>query len=208
MLIVEHSVTLLHHTPHPEKIIEQAGRVCWKSEDRITEDSHVRFIRHLLDSNHESVIEHASAGFIIGTDRATANQIVRHRLASYSQMSTRYCNYSKDKFGGQIRVIKPIDLNESTQAYGEWYDQVRRSEFTYLNMLDAGCKPETARAILPHCLHTELVATANFRGWRNFLRLRLSSHAQPEVRLVARMIADELAQISPTIFGEFNASQG
>jgi thymidylate synthase (FAD) len=156
------------------------------------------FIRMILARGHESVIEHASAGFLIVTDRGVTHEIVRHRLASYSQCSTRYCNYSKEQFGGEIAVIEPPDLEADAMAY--WHDVMRTCESQYLNMTKEGCKPEIARSVLPNSLKSEIGMTANFREWRHFLRLRTSPKAHPQMREIAEMIRAELLKISRACF--------
>jgi thymidylate synthase (FAD) len=205
MRIVDHNVTLLHCTPNAEKVIEQAGRLCYKSEDRITEDSHVAFIRMIMDPKkaHESVLEHASAGFIIGTDRGISHEIVRHRLASYSQTSTRYVNYSKDKFGSEITVVCPSTLRKPSAARGEWIDACKYAEGQYMHMLKFGATPQEARAVLPTCTYTEIAMSCNFRQWRHFLKLRLSPAAHPDIRVVAGLVRDQLIALAPTVFEDF-----
>lgn len=203
MRIVGHSIRPFHATPEPERVIEAAGRLCWKSEDRITEDSHIAFIRLLKGKNHESVLEHASAGFIIATDRGVTHEIVRHRLASYSQTSTRYCNYGSGKFGREITVVKPAELPSEGPACEAWVSACQESERCYLAMLDAGEKPQIARSVLPTCLLTEIAMTANLREWRHFLRLRLSPSAHPDMRVVAGLIRVELLKLASTVFEEF-----
>ena len=201
MKIIEPSVTLLHVTPNAEKVIELAGRLCYKSEDRITEDSHVAFIQMLKGNNHNSVLEHASAGFHIVTERGISHEIVRHRIASYSQESTRYANYSKDKFGGEIAVVMPSQLSGGSAAV--WHSAMERAEASYMALLADGNKAQTARAVLPTCLKTELVMSANFREWIHFLKLRLSTAAHPDMRVIARLLRDELVKIAPTVFADF-----
>jgi thymidylate synthase (FAD) len=206
MKIVGPSATLIHWTPDPEKVIERAGRVCYKSEDKITEDSHVAFIRMIMDPKkaHESVLEHASAGFHIVCDRGISHEIVRHRLASYSQESTRYCNYSKDKFGQEITVVKPSTLQgDRSAALNAWAAACRAAEIAYFDLLAYGAKPQEARAVLPTCLKTEIVMTANFREWRHFLRMRLSPAAHPDMRAIAEIIRHVLLVIAPTVFESF-----
>jgi thymidylate synthase (FAD) len=210
MKIVNPGVILLHCTPNPEKVIEAAGRRCYKSEDRITDDSHVEFIKRLLDpaKAHESVLEHASAGFIIVCDRGISHELVRHRIASYSQESTRYCNYGKGKFGNEISVIMPSSISagdESGLLAESWAYACHTVEKTYLAMLENGASPQVARAVLPNCLKTEIVMTANFREWRHFLKLRLSPAAHPDMRVIASMIQDELLQVAPTVFASASA---
>lgn len=192
MKIVKQSVEVIAHTPDPEKVIERAGRVCYKSECRISEDSHVRFVKMLMVRDHLSVLEHASATLHIVTDRAIANEMVRHRAGfSYSQKSTRYCKE------GELEVIMPAGLNELTQC--EWAEGMRHAEAAYKRMLDF-VKPEIARAALPLCLATEIVVTGNFRAWRHFLKLRLAPSAHPEMRHLACLILVALKPISPTVF--------
>lgn len=211
MKIVSPSVTLLHCTPDPERVIERAGRVCWKSEDRIGDDSHVAFIRMLKKKGHESVLEHASAGFMVVTDRGISHEIVRHRVGmSYSQESTRYCCYDRDKFGGEITVVRPSFPKSPDEGRGQWAawkEAMVAAEARYFEMLNAGASPQIARSVLPTCLKTELAITGTFRAWRHFLTLRLSTAAHPDIRSIARFIADELVQLAPTVFEEWNGGQ-
>lgn len=209
MRIVEPSVELLHATPNAEQIIERAGRVCWKSEDKITDDSHVAFIRMLMEPGrkHESVLEHASAGFSVVCDRGISHEIVRHRICSYSQASTRYCNYGKGKFGGEISVIKPSEIVKGeypgTPEFNAWWHSCQTAENEYLKMLAAGAKPQNARSVLPTCLATEIVWTANLREWRHILTLRGAPSAHPDIRVIISMIKPHLLRIAPTVFEEF-----
>ena len=201
---VEPSVLLLSHTPEPELLIERAGRTCYKSEGRITEGSSTAFIKMLLSPSrrHESVLEHASATFLIQTDRGISHELVRHRLASYSQVSTRYVQYKNE-----ICVLRPSGLGEAGGlAYSIWRAACRGSEWAYFALLALGLKPEVARSVLPTCLSTELVMTANFREWRHFLSLRLASGAHPDMRIIAGLIRDELVKIAPAVFEEFTVS--
>lgn len=198
MKVVEQAVELLSVTPNPEVLIERAGRTCYKSEGQISPTSAEDFIKMILKSGHLSVIEHASATFLITTDRGVSHELVRHRLASYCQESTRYCCYSKDRFGNEITVIKPPEIPEDT-----WRSACECAEDSYLNLLALRTSPQMARSLLPTCLKTDIVMTANFREWRHFLDLRLSPKAHPQMREIAIMIADKLALLSPTIFGEY-----
>ena len=206
MKIVSHSVRLFHATQNPEQVIEQAGRLCWKSEDKITETSHVAFIKMLMEPGrkHESVLEHASAGFIITTDRGISHELVRHRIASYSQSSTRYCNYGSGKFGNEITVVQPWELSNTSPGYTPWKAACLEAELGYLQMLADGEKPQIARSVLPTCLMTEVAMSANLREWRHFLSLRLSKAAHPDMRVVARLIAAELRLIAPTVIEDFS----
>lgn len=199
MRIVQPSATLITHTLDSEKVIELAGRVCYKSEEKITADSHVAFIKMILKSGHESVLEHASASFHLVTDRGISHELVRHRLASYSQESTRYCNYGNQN---SITVIRPCGII-SENAKRIWYDAMVEAEDCYLALLGEGLTPQVTRSVLPTCLKTEVVMTANFREWRHFLKLRLSPAAHPDMRELAGLIRDQLVTLAPTVFEEF-----
>ena len=206
MLLVMPSVELISYTPNPEKLIEQAGRVCWRSEDKITEDSHIKFISMLKDKNHDSVLEHALATFKIITDRAIANEIVRHRIGcSPSQESTRYCNYSKDKHNGSLTFVPPsefINMRLDNPKLLLWMESCRLSEKTYLELIDLGVKPEDARSVLPLCTKTELFETMNFRALRHFIYLRTSPAAHPDIRILALEMQRLAIGIAPTVFGD------
>ena len=205
MKIVKPSATLEWITPEPLRIIESAGRVCYKSEDKITGDSAAEFVRRIIARGHEAVIEHASASFRIITDRGITHEIVRHRLASYCQESTRYCNYAGERFGQEISVIEPPALTAAQRA--AWIAACEAAESAYFKMLEAGAPPQTARAVLPTCLKTELIMTANFREWRHFLRLRLGKGAHPQVIEIAQQIRDILLQQCPAVFADLAGSQ-
>ena len=182
--------------------LEECGRVCYKSEGNITEDSAVKFLKGIIDSGHESVIEHCGFTVKFICDRGVSHEIVRHRLASYSQESTRYCNYSKDKFGSEITVIEPCFLEPGTKAYDRWKEACNDAEDAYFDLLEWGCTPQEARAVLPNSLKTELVMTANVREWRHFLRLRCSKAAHPQMREVATLVLREFYKKLPVLFDD------
>lgn len=200
MKIVAQSAMLESFTPLAEQVIERAGRTCYKSEDKITESSAPEFIKMILKRGHESVLEHASASFRIVCDRGVSHEIVRHRLASYSQESTRYCAYAKDKFSSEIQVIEPPNLD--LDSHGAWVAACLAAEKSYMAMSAVGCSPQIARSVLPTCLKTELVMTCNFREWRHFLKLRTSAAAHPQMREVALQIKAQLQSIAPTVFAD------
>lgn len=127
--------------------------------------------------------------------------MVRHRLASFAQESTRYCNYSKEKFGNEITVIKPFFLEQGTDAYDRWEDAMKACEASYFDMLKCGCSPQEARSVLPNSLKTEIAITANYREWRQILRLRTAKDAHPQMREVMCALGDELQEKLPVIFG-------
>jgi len=202
--IIEPSVELIGELD-AEKImrhIELAGRVCYKSESRIADDSAEKFIANIIKSGHESVIEHVSLTFKIICDRGVTHEIVRHRLASYSQESTRYCNYSSDKFGNELTFIKPCFWVEDDKNFLLWKDAMAQIEKIYLEMLANGAKPQEARSILPNSLKTEIFMTANLREWRHFLKLRTAPRAHPQMREVALKIFEILREKLPILFAD------
>jgi len=205
MKIVKPSVALLWITPEPEYQIEVAGRTCYKSEDKITADSARGFAQKMRKSGHHAMIEHAVASFRIITDRGITHEIVRHRLASYAQESTRYCNYSADKFGNQCSFIEPPDLFPSQRK--EWETACLIAEKQYFKLLSDGCTPQIARSVLPNCLKTEIVMTANFREWRHFISLRGSKAAHPQIRPIAFQVWKILVHHAPSIFEDLFPEQ-
>jgi thymidylate synthase (FAD) len=183
------------------KILEVAGRTCYKSEDRITEESAPEFVGRIANVvKHESVIEHSIITVKFVCDRGVSHEMVRHRVASYSQESTRYCNYSKDKFDNEISVICPPGLAPFSEEYGAWVIACRSAEQSYMTMLKAGCKPQIARSVLPTCLKTEVVMSANFREWRHVFALRCAENAHPQIRELMIPLRDFLAQRLPCLF--------
>ncbi|MFH1060268.1 MAG: FAD-dependent thymidylate synthase [Pseudomonadota bacterium] len=180
--------------------LELAGRTCYKSEDRITPDSAAGFVRRILASGHHSVIEHASATVRFVCDRGVTHELVRHRLAAYSQESTRYANYSQDKFGNEITVIRPLFWQKGSQAHLRWRQAMLAAESAYLDLLAQGARPQEARAVLPNSLKTEIVMTANLREWRHVLGLRCARPAHPQIREIMLPLLAELRRRLPAIF--------
>lgn len=202
MKVIEPSVEFINAPDYQTlmKTIEAAGRTCYKSEDLIKEGSAEEMVRKFLSWGHESPIEHASVTVRITCDRGVSHEIVRHRIASYSQESTRYCNYAKDKFGREITVIRPSTIPEGTDAYRIWKRCCENSELAYFDMLDVGCTPQEARSVLPNSLKTEVVMTANMREWRHFFKLRTAKGAHPDMRYVAIMLLNEFEERYPVFF--------
>ena len=184
------------------KRIEKAGRTCYKSEDRITEESAEAFVRKLIERGHESVLEHESITVRFVCDRGISHEIVRHRIASFSQESTRYCNYSNDRFGSGLTVIKPCFWKEWTLAYKQWSLAVSFAEKEYFALLDCGCTPQEARSVLPTSIKTEIVMTANLREWRHFLKLRTAKAAHPQMRELTVPLLHELQERIPVVFDD------
>ena len=199
MRIIEPNVTIESLLTQEEAmgIIERAGRVCYKSEGRISDGSAEKFIKSILDRGHESVIEHVSITVRVVCDRGVTHEIVRHRLASYSQESTRYCNYTQDKFSNEITVINPLFWEVSSKEYGIWKEGMKACEEAYFSLIEAGATPQEARSVLPNSLKTEIFMTMNFREWRHFFRLRCSSAAHPQMQQVAKMIFERFQDRYP-----------
>lgn len=182
--------------------LERIGRVCYKSEDRITDSSAAEFLSRIVGSGHESVIEHSRLTVKFICDRGVSHEIVRHRIASYSQESTRYCNYMRDKFGSELSFIRPYFWNDDPEKYSIWEEAMQHIENSYNKLIECGAKPEQARSILPNSLKTEIVVTMNLRGWRNFFRLRTSGRAHPQIREIAVPLLRELAEKMPVFFND------
>lgn len=201
--IVEPSAELRWITPDAEKEIERAGRTCYKSEDKITGDSAGKFIRMVMERGHHSVLEHASASFRFVCDRGVTHELVRHRLVSYSQESTRYCNYSKSKFDNQITVIQPPGCERGTRNFLHWKVAVEKAEEEYMEMINDGVSPQIARSVLPNCLKTEIAATCNLREWRHIFKLRTAKAAHPQIREIMDIALTEMKTNCPNVFSDF-----
>lgn len=182
--------------------IELCGRVCYKSENSITSESSQKFVNNIIKSGHESVLEHEKITVRIICDRGVTHEIVRHRIASYSQESTRYCNYSKDKFDGELTFIKPCYWNEESENYKLWEESMKQVEQTYMKMIFSGATPQEARSVLPNSLKTEIVVSMNLREWRHFFGLRTSEKAHPQMREIAIPILNEFRRLIPIVFDD------
>ena len=216
MLLIRPSYEILKIDENPLQLLELAGRTCYKSEDRITECSAEPFVKRIVHSyKHESVIEHCGATVKLIIDRGFSHEVVRHRLASYSQESTRYCNYGKG--GGNVCFIIPPwtniqsgyysisdipdEMNENDEV---WYNQMLFSERRYLELLRGGWTPQEARSVLPNSLKTEIVMTANLREWRHIFKLRTSKQAHPQMREIMVPLLAEFQKRVPVIFDDFD----
>lgn len=182
--------------------IEACGRVCYKSEDKITEESAPEFVAGLIKRGHTAVLEHCSFTVKFICDRGVSHEIVRHRLASYCQESTRYCNYGRDGFGKEITVIEPSYLVPHTAGYKLWKHSCEVAETCYMEMLEHGYTPQEARAVLPNSLKTEVVMTADLTEWRHFLKLRCSRAAHPQMRELALQLLGMVHKQIPVVFDD------
>lgn len=192
------------------KHIEKIARKCYQSENLITEDgeSAKKIVKMLVEKEHFAMIEHApslSVAFIV--DRGISHEIVRHRIASFAQESTRYCNYSKGKFGNEITFIKPFFFEDNSKEYEDWVNACKISEIDYFNLLSKGATPQEARSVLPNSLKTEIVMTANYREWRNFFKLRTAKAVHPQMREITIPLLKELQKRIPIIFDDIKIEE-
>ena len=180
-------------TPNLELVIEKAARTCYRSEKLIKKGSAEKIFNTVIkQKGHESCAEHGSITMYLTIDRAVLAQLTRHRHFSFSVESQRYCNYSKDKFDKNVSFIKPLEIKEYTREYDIWVSSMAQSELHYFSLLEEGLKPEIARSVLPNSTKCELTITGNVRQWRNFFKLRGAGHAQAEIKLLSKLILDEM----------------
>jgi thymidylate synthase (FAD) len=184
------------------KRIEAAARTCYKSEDKITKDgtSARKMVKALVARGHEAMLEHSQLTVKFICDRGVSHEIVRHRICSFAQESTRYCNYSGDKFGEELTFIKPSFFADNPTLYSFWKDACQKCEDVYMYMVHNGVTPQEARSVLPNSLKTEIVVTANYREWRNIFKLRCAKDAHPQIRELMIPLQKELAKKIPEVF--------
>jgi thymidylate synthase (FAD) len=196
------------------KQIEKIGRTCYKSEENITNDSAVKFVSGLIKRGHEAMIEHNAITVRFVCDRGVSHELVRHRVASFGQESTRYCNYSNDKFGNQINVIdisggikldtkmKDFSPENINSIINEWTTAMEDAEKHYMKMLELGATAQMARAVLPNSLKTEIVVTMNLREWRHFFKLRTEIVAHPQMRELTIPLLEDFKKLIPCVFDD------
>jgi thymidylate synthase (FAD) len=207
MKIIKASTEIIAATSNLEEIIELAGRICYKSEDKIEPGSAATFVAKIKSMNHESVLEHGAITVKFVCDRGVSHELVRHRIASFSQESTRYCNYSKDKFGEEITVIEPcfweeeFSIGRDSPIYWHWCRACKTAEDCYFALVHLGAKPQEARSVLPNSLKTEVVVTANPREWKHIFKLRAGTAAHSQMRELMVPLEKKFAAKWPAIFG-------
>lgn len=180
--------------------IERIARVCYKSEDKISEGTAEKLVRSLIKSGHEAMLEHYSFSVKFICDRGVSHELVRHRLASFAQESTRYCNYGRS---GEVSFIRPLFFHNDTPEFDDWCDAMMSAENHYLTMIENGKPPQEARSVLPNSLKTEIVITANLREWRHFFKLRavgVTGAPHPQMREITVPLLRELRERVPVIF--------
>ena len=182
------------------KNIERACRTCYRSEGKITEESYKTLLKNCITRGHESVLEHEKVTIRMYCDLGVYKDLTRHRIASFSIESTRYCNYGKDKFDDELKIIKPCNIEEGTDIYANWKNACEAIEKNYMEMSKKGALPDQLRMILPHSIAAEVTMTANIREWKHILSLRASNHTHPSIRQLMIPLLLYFKQIMPEIF--------
>lgn len=204
MKIVKPSVEMLFWKPEngktAEEAIEWAARTCYKSEDKTKDGSAEKLVKRLRRRGHHAMLEFGYIMARIVADRGLTHELVRHRLASFAQESTRYCNYSNDKFESEITVIEPPGLSEVQKVI--WTDAMWNAETSYMELMMEGCKPEIARSVLPIGLKTEIVIGANTREWMHIFKMRCDEAAHPIIRGVMQEAYEQCKEKIPAVFEE------
>jgi thymidylate synthase (FAD) len=221
MRIAEPSVELIAYTQLPPetaepdvcsdmaRVVERAGRVSWKSEDKMGPGTADGFMTRVVNiKKDESIAEHASVTMLFVTDRYASHQLVRHRLAAYTQESTHYINYGKTEKGGEIVVMRPLGIPQSSEAFNVWRHTCERAEAAYMGMLDMGVKHYHARFVLPGCLKTEVVATYNLRMWRHVVAQRIAPNNTPEIVKCMQLALPILFRLCPPMFEDLAKKEG
>ena len=206
------------------KFLEKIARTCYKSEDKITDDSAEKMIRMLISRGHEAMIEFFDITVKFTCDRGVSHEIVRHRMASYAQESTRYCNYSKDKFDNQITFIIPnwcinideqfltdrAEIESSTNINDDerrWLIAMAFAEHSYNLLIEDGWQAQQARSVLPNSTKTEINVKYNLREWRHFFKLRTSPAAHPQMRELTIPLLKEFQSKIPIIFDDIKINE-
>ena len=219
MIILKPSFSILSQETEIElaKKIERAGRTCYNSEDLITDSSCLSFVQRMAKSGHEAMLEHASISVLFTCDRGVTHEIVRHRVASYAQESTRYCNYLKDKFGSSVSFIdieggmgldksmEKLSMEAKALIYEEWAQACLDAESHYLKMIELGASPQMARSVLNNSTKTEIVCTFNIREWRHFIKLRaigVTGAPHPQMIELTSPLFDYLCEVYPSLFAD------
>lgn len=207
--VVNPSVEIVNYYQEMEKTIERMGRLCYKSEDKITDTSHINLIRNIINKNHQEVLQHSSISIIIRCDRGITHEIVRHAHTAFAQTSTRYCDYSKGKFGCAISVIDlatgfKYDMNNANDRakHAVWLDAMNYAEAAYMKLKSLGAVPQEARSVLPNSTMAELGITTNVSQWRHMFKMRVASDAHPQAVEVIGQAKQMFQEKWPVLFGD------
>ena len=186
------------------KNIEKAARTCYKTEDKISQnaDSAIDMVKKLIALNHTAMLEFADIHALLLCDVGVYKDLTRHRHCSFAIESTRYCNYSKGKFGSEITVIEPVNINKNTPEYELWLEAMNNMEKNYMKMANLGCTPDQLRMLLPHSTAAYVNIKANIREWRHIFSLRCAKAAHPAVRQVILMLLEKMHRKIPVLFDD------
>ena len=207
MILVQPKIEVENYNPiQIMRNIERACRTCYRSEDLITEESYKTLLKNCINRGHESILEHEKITIRMTCDVGVYKDLTRHRFASFSIESTRYCNYGKDKFDNEINFIRPIFADE-LDKFNIWEDTMKTIEDAYMKMVAAGYKPDEMRMILPHSVAAEVTMTANIREWKHILDLRTKKMAHPAVQQVMIPLLLNFKKNMPEIFGDIEYNE-
>lgn len=207
-LIKQYCEWVIPPPPNTLELLELCGRTAYKSEERITEGSAKRFLKVILDRKHESVLEHVNATMRFVTDRGVSHELVRHRIAGFTQESTRYVNYKKK---GMVFIV-PVEFQHvhwslrddpRSMEAASWVVSMTHAETAYNRLIELGCSPQLARSVLPNSLKTEIIMTANLREWRHVFSLRTKPDAHPQMVDLMKQAVAMFQQKVPLLFDEF-----
>lgn len=200
MILVQPKIEVENYNPiQIMKNIERACRTCYRSEDLITEESYKKLLKNCINRGHESVLEHEKITVRMVCDVGVYKDLTRHRFGSFSIESTRYCNYSKDKFSNEIKFIEPVFFWD-LEKMKIWMDTMYEIEKQYMKMAAAGCTPDEMRMILPHSTAAEVTMTANIREWRHILDLRTKKMTHPAIRQLLIPLLLKFKEDMPELF--------
>lgn len=229
MRVIKPCYEIQHLDPEDIHRIERAARTCYKSESKIAAGSAEELIALLIKSGHEAMLEHSQMTVIFTVDRGVSHELVRHRLCSFAQESTRYCNYAFDRFGNEITVVEPsfykdipeeekdvirrmfngeqdvertFEVTALHKRYANWYTDCQLAESGYFKLIELGASAQEARAVLPNSLKTDIVVTANYREWRTIFKLRAAIGAHPDMINVMKPLLEEVKAKVPVIFDD------
>lgn len=185
--------------------IEIIAKTCYKSESKIQDGSAAKMVERLIRNGHEAMLEHCSVTVKFVCDRGISHELVRHRMASFAQESTRYCNYANEDFGSEITFIEPFFLEKDTEGWYAWQTAMQTAEGCYFNLIDWGCTPQEARSVLPNSLKTEIVMTCNLREWRHFFKLRAAGTTgapHPQMLELTVPLLYKMQELIPVVFDD------
>ncbi len=199
MKFINQSSEIIAFSMEMPEMIERAGRTCYKSEHKITKDSADEFVRMLRNRGHHAMIEFGSATVEFITNRGVTHELVRHRLCSFAQESTRYVNYG----GKEIEFINPVwDFRDDDDDREIFVESLKASELAYMRLVQKGWRPEQAREVLPNALKTEIMVQANAREWRHIFELRCSKAAHPQMRDLMIPLRNQFSVLAPSVFDD------